>query len=173
MLPLRAVVEERPPQQNGHFIATCEEVGSGVFGSASPPAAVAIVVSNPCHVPPASACPMSPLATPSNSNESASASSLGTDVFSSAVTLQSPIRVRSDRRRIASTVTNRVKWGAFCEASRARRADERIRTGELCIANLGSRFQFSQKLREVRDLQAAWVRERAGDQADRVASNQR
>ena len=81
MLPLRVMVEERPTEQNGHRFAACEEIGSGVFGSVEPSAAVAMVVSNPCNAPPASACPMSPLVTPSTSSESTSASPCGTGVL--------------------------------------------------------------------------------------------
>ncbi len=84
------MVEERPTEQNGHFVATCEEIGSGVFGSVGPSAAVAMVVSDPCSARSESACPISPLAVPSNSSESASA--LGTHVSSvRALTQQSPL----------------------------------------------------------------------------------
>ncbi len=125
-LRLRAVVEERPTEQNGHCVATCEVIGSGVFGSVGPSAAVAIVVSNPCHVPLASACPMSPLAKPRNSSESTCASTLWTHFFSfRAVTQQSPIKVRSARRRIALNCNRLGEMGAFANLL-GQEADEKI-----------------------------------------------
>ena len=126
MLPLRAMVEERPTEQIGHRVAACEEIGSVVFGSVGPSAAVAIVVSNPCHVPLASACPKSPLATPRNSSESASASTLGAHFFSfRAVTQQFPIEVRSARRRIALNCNRLGETGAFVKLL-GQEADEGI-----------------------------------------------
>lgn len=137
MRPLRAVVEGRPTEQSEHRFATCEEIGSGVFGAVGPSAAVAMVVSNPCNAPPASACPMSPLAVPSNSSESASASSLGTHVFSlPAVTQQSRWNsIGSPKDRLNCSQSGEM--GAFCEASWASWADERICTGDLPVAGLG------------------------------------
>lgn len=48
-----------------------------------------------------------------------------------------PVGIGSARRWIALTVAKRVKMGTFSEASWARWADERIRTGDLPVASLG------------------------------------
>jgi len=109
-LSLRDAVEERPAEQSGHCVAMWEEIGPGAVGSVGPSAAVAMAVSSPCDVPPTSACPTSPLAVPSTSSESASASSLGTHVFSiRVVTQHPPIEIRSTRGRISPSVTDQLE----------------------------------------------------------------
>jgi hypothetical protein len=69
---------------------------------------------------------MSPLATPRNSSESASASTLGTHVFSfRAVIQQSPIKIRSARRTIALNCNRLGETGAFVKLL-GQEADEGI-----------------------------------------------
>jgi hypothetical protein len=88
VLGLSAVSSSLPTPQNRHFVATCEEMGAGVFESAGAPVDVATAISDPCPVPP-SACPKSPPAVQSKTSESANA--LETQVlFVSVVTRQFP-----------------------------------------------------------------------------------
>ena len=162
-LTLKAAVDERPTEQNGHCVATCEETGPGVFGSVGPFAAVAETVSNPCNLPPANECPMSPLAVPSTSSESASASSLGTHVsLVRAVTQKSPIGIRSARWRITLTIANRANREHFGEDSQARwdhRSARRIRQLPAPLRDYESKqVESSTKTQPIRQMRG-WLRE--------------
>ena len=99
-------------RQSGQSVATCEVEPEEFVGSADPLFAVTMVVSRSCHAPPPSACPMSPLVTPSTSSESTSASPLGTPVFPvRAVTQQSPghyLQSRDPRARGADDARERI-----------------------------------------------------------------